>query len=152
MQAGRSYTWGGDGFHDYISGWTNTVLYSLLPDVRCPFVVFPCFTYCPLLEVWFFLVVDFIAYESYWFCVSVARLEHWAGMTRTRRTINTRCRILLILRLLIFRTAISVSLFLDLGREWVVSLARCTHRSLLQVPAYLAHASTVSHTSYQPGS
>ena len=43
-------------------------------------------------------------------------------------------------------------LFLDLGRELFVSLARCTHRSLLQVPAYLAHASAVSHTSHQPGS
>jgi len=54
--------------------------------------------------------------------------------------------------LIVFRTAISVFCFLDLGREWFVSLARCTHRSLLQVPAYLAHASTVSHTSHQPGS
>ena len=56
---------------------------------------------------------------------------------------STRYLILLILRLLIiFRIAISVFCFLDLGRERFVSLARYAHRSLLQVPEHLAHTCT----------
>ena len=38
---------------------------------------------------------------------------------------------------------IAIIVFLGLGRE-ILLLARYTHRSLLQSPAYLAHTSTVS--------
>ena len=45
--------------------------------------------------------------------------------------------------LIIFRIALSLSFFWVLG-ERLLPLARYTHRSLLQAPAYLAHTSTVS--------
>ena len=42
------------------------------------------------------------------------------------------------------QNCIVIVVFLGLGRERLLPLARYTHRSLLQSPAYLAHTSTAS--------
>ena len=46
--------------------------------------------------------------------------------------------------LIMFRIPFVIIVFLGLGRERLLPLARNTHRSLLQAPAYLAYTSTVS--------
>ena len=46
--------------------------------------------------------------------------------------------------LIMFRIPFVIIVFLGLGRERLLPLARNTHRSLLQAPAYLAHTANVS--------